>query len=45
MTRRAMLVLLVIAVCAAVGYWVATRTEWVEMSRAMGLEQMGGAIP
>ena len=25
--------------------FITTRTEWVEMSRAMGLEQMGGAIP
>jgi hypothetical protein len=25
--------------------FVTSRTEWVEMSRAMGLEQMGGAIP
>ena len=35
MTRRAMLVLLVIAVCAAVGYWVATRTEWVDIEVPM----------
>jgi hypothetical protein len=25
--------------------FVTTRTEWMEMARAMGLEQMGGAIP
>jgi hypothetical protein len=25
--------------------FVTTRTAWLEMSRAMGLEQMGGAIP
>jgi len=25
--------------------FITTRTEWAEMSRAMGLAQMGGSIP
>ncbi len=31
MTRRTLLVVLLVAVCAGIGYWVATRTEWVDI--------------